>query len=116
MTERVTIRRVSQWCMCIFTDCGHCFEIKMMEFGDSKLPVVYVYSLSDRSLSYWRFQFILENWTPVDPNADTWDYSDKVSIDFDRVLDTYHSEIKQFYIDTAKKGKLFNRRNKNEKD
>ena len=107
MTERVTIRQVHQWCMHHFTNRGYGFEIKMMEFGDdSKLPVVYIYAFFDKTLSDWRFQFILENWTPADPNSDTWDYSDKVSIDFDRVLDTYHSEIKQFYIETGKKRKV----------
>lgn len=99
MVERVSLAVVWSWCMREFIEHGYRFDIKMTSFGDQRFPVIHVYDNS-RAITPFMFTIVLDDgYTKKNPESDDWDFGDRVNVDFQLYYNSFHDEMKKFWVE-----------------
>ena len=102
MVERVSLAAVWGWCIREFIEHGYRFDIKMTTFGDLKCPVIHVYDNS-RAITPFMFTIVLDDgYTKKNPESDEWDFGDRVNVDFQLFYNSFHDEMKQFWVEHSR--------------
>lgn len=102
MVERVSLAAVWGWCIREFIEHGYRCDIKMTTFGDMKCPVIHVYDNS-RAITPFMFTIVLDDgYTKKDPESDDWDFGDRVNVDFQLFYNSFHDEMKQFWVEHSR--------------
>ena len=100
MTERVSLAIVWGWCIREFTEHGYRFDIRMTSFGDMKYPVIHVFDNSRTTTPQFMFTIVLDDgYTKKNPESDDWDFGDRVNVDFQLYYNSFHDEMKQFWVE-----------------